>query len=91
MCINASVVNGNGKLKDRNLLLTCPADLLLTSEEQLTSAGADNYQKLLPRLGLSDTRPTPEPVRFNANDPLGACLMTSSTDVSNPTSASTGQ
>ncbi|KAL8615069.1 hypothetical protein ACOMHN_013603 [Nucella lapillus] len=53
-------------------------DLLLTTEEQLVNTGADNYQKLLPRLGLSETRTTPDPVRFVDSDPLGARLMSSS-------------
>ncbi|KAK7467957.1 hypothetical protein BaRGS_00036800 [Batillaria attramentaria] len=57
-------------------------ELSFTSEEQLSSAGTDNFQKLLPRLGLTDTRPTPDPVRFTEADPLGARLMSgSSTNV----------
>ena len=67
-------------------------DLLFTSEEQLANAGADNYQKLLPRLGLSDTRPTPDPVRFNDNDPLGARLMAhSAADVSHHITTAVGK
>ncbi|KAK7116135.1 hypothetical protein V1264_001871 [Littorina saxatilis] len=57
-------------------------DLFFMTEEQLSSTGADNYHKLLPRLGLSDTRTTPDPVRFSDSDPLGARLMSGSvTDV----------
>ncbi|XP_076465936.1 putative E3 ubiquitin-protein ligase HERC1 isoform X3 [Babylonia areolata] len=66
-------------------------DLLLTSEEQLVNTGAENYQKLLPRLGLTDTRTTPDPVRFSDNDPLGARLMSSSgTDTAQVTATAAG-
>lgn len=69
-----------------------PDDLFFSSEEQLANAGADNYQKLLPRLGLSDTRPTPDPVRFVDNDPLGARLMShSGSDVSHHITTAVGK
>ncbi|PVD19395.1 hypothetical protein C0Q70_19883 [Pomacea canaliculata] len=65
-------------------------DLCFTTEEQLVSALADNYQQLLPRLGLSEARPTPDPVRFSEGDPLGARLMSTSETSPTSTALSTG-
>lgn len=71
-------------------LLSVADDLCFTTEEQLVSALADNYQQLLPRLGLSEARPTPDPVRFSEGDPLGARLMSTSETSPTSTALSTG-
>uniref|UniRef100_A0A2C9KCS9 B30.2/SPRY domain-containing protein n=1 Tax=Biomphalaria glabrata TaxID=6526 RepID=A0A2C9KCS9_BIOGL len=46
----------------------------LALEEQQSVFILD-HQKLLPRLGLTDSKPIPDPVRFTELDPLGSCII----------------
>lgn len=57
----------------------CLDELAFLSEDSGINISADSYQKLLPRLGLSDRKSIPEPVRFLDPDPLGAKSVTNST------------
>ncbi|RUS81199.1 hypothetical protein EGW08_011064, partial [Elysia chlorotica] len=52
-------------------------DLSLTLSDQPSVSHMD-HQNFLPRLGLSENRPIPEPVRFTELDPLGSGNIVSS-------------
>ncbi|CAL1541385.1 unnamed protein product [Lymnaea stagnalis] len=41
-----------------------------------------DHQKLLPRLGLSDNKPIPDPVRFTELDPLGLASIVTTSSIS---------
>ncbi|XP_041374032.1 probable E3 ubiquitin-protein ligase HERC1 isoform X2 [Gigantopelta aegis] len=53
--------------------------LAFVSEERfsLVNISVENYQNLLPQLGLTDKKTIPDTVRFQDSDPLGAKLMAS--------------
>ncbi|XP_067667414.1 probable E3 ubiquitin-protein ligase HERC1 [Haliotis asinina] len=54
-------------------------ELAFLSEDSGINISADSYQKLLPRLGLSDRKSIPEAVRFLEPDALGAKSVSNST------------
>ncbi|ESP05641.1 hypothetical protein LOTGIDRAFT_181433 [Lottia gigantea] len=49
--------------------------MLSLMEDQSHNVLNDNFDKLLPRLGLTDRKNIPDPVRFTENDPLGSRII----------------
>ena len=41
-------------------------------------ASADGYENVMTRLGLTERKSSPDPIKFNENDPLGSKLMQNS-------------
>lgn len=39
---------------------------------------ADGYENVMTRLGLTERKSSPDPIKFNENDPLGSKLMQNS-------------
>lgn len=58
----------------------------LTLDDQQALPTLD-HQKLLPRLGLSENKPIPDPVRFTEFDPLGSCTITTVSVETTPSNA----
>ncbi|XP_059169765.1 probable E3 ubiquitin-protein ligase HERC1 isoform X3 [Physella acuta] len=61
-------------------------EMPLTLDDQQALPTLD-HQKLLPRLGLSENKPIPDPVRFTEFDPLGACTITTVSVETTPSNA----
>ncbi|KAH9513367.1 putative E3 ubiquitin-protein ligase herc1 [Bulinus truncatus] len=58
-------------------------DMPLVLEDPQTVSGIDHH-KLLPRLGLTENKPLPDPVRFTELDPLGSCIIVTSPSENTP-------
>ncbi|KAH9513369.1 putative E3 ubiquitin-protein ligase herc1 [Bulinus truncatus] len=58
-------------------------EMPLVLEDPHTVSGIDHH-KLLPRLGLTENKPLPDPVRFTELDPLGSCIIVTSPSENTP-------